>query len=200
MRTPYTPGDPHRTRDVLDEHGGKVAAELGSAARYVPHDVTSEEQWRRITARALEQSPNDARILEVRRESAEKIVTEALGLKYAGDRDGAMRLAKLAVELNPDLPTAQRLAAELEAEALASAPTATATAAIDVRAAPSGSAKSGAPKSTGKAALPPSSALPPSKGQPSTVVPAKSGKPNVPPKNTGGPAVLPPTTNTGPWL
>ncbi len=153
-----------------------------------------------ITARALEQSPNDARILEVRRESAEKIVTEALGLKYAGDRDGAMRLAKLAVELNPDLPTAQRLAAELEAEALASAPTATATAAIDVRAAPSGSAKSGAPKSTGKAALPPSSALPPSKGQPSTVVPAKSGKPNVPPKNTGGPAVLPPTTNTGPWL
>jgi len=40
--------------DVLDAHGQKVAADLGSAARYVPHDVTSEEQWRRITARALE--------------------------------------------------------------------------------------------------------------------------------------------------
>jgi 3alpha(or 20beta)-hydroxysteroid dehydrogenase len=40
--------------DVLDERGEKIAAELGDAARYVPHDVTSEEQWRRITERALE--------------------------------------------------------------------------------------------------------------------------------------------------
>jgi len=40
--------------DVLDERGEKLAAELGSAARYLPHDVTNEEQWRRLAARVLE--------------------------------------------------------------------------------------------------------------------------------------------------
>jgi len=39
--------------DVLDERGEKVAAELGSAARYLRHDVTSEEQWQRIVSSAL---------------------------------------------------------------------------------------------------------------------------------------------------
>jgi 3alpha(or 20beta)-hydroxysteroid dehydrogenase len=40
--------------DLLDARGERVAAELGDAARYVPHDVTSEAQWRRIVERALE--------------------------------------------------------------------------------------------------------------------------------------------------
>jgi 3alpha(or 20beta)-hydroxysteroid dehydrogenase len=39
--------------DVLHERGEKVAAELGEAAAYVPHDVTSEEQWQRIVERVL---------------------------------------------------------------------------------------------------------------------------------------------------
>ncbi len=39
--------------DVLDERGEKVAADLGSAARYLHHDVTSEEEWQRIVASAL---------------------------------------------------------------------------------------------------------------------------------------------------
>jgi 3alpha(or 20beta)-hydroxysteroid dehydrogenase len=40
--------------DVLDERGEKVAAELGDAASYVSHDVTSEAQWQRIVGRALD--------------------------------------------------------------------------------------------------------------------------------------------------
>ncbi|MEV5751364.1 glucose 1-dehydrogenase [Actinoallomurus sp. NPDC052308] len=32
--------------DVLEEEGGKLAAELGDAARFVPMDVTSPEDWR----------------------------------------------------------------------------------------------------------------------------------------------------------
>jgi 3alpha(or 20beta)-hydroxysteroid dehydrogenase len=40
--------------DVRDEAGAAVAKEIGGAARYVPHDVTSPEQWQRIVAAALE--------------------------------------------------------------------------------------------------------------------------------------------------
>jgi len=39
--------------DVLDERGEKLAAELGPAAAYLSHDVTSEAQWQRIVERAL---------------------------------------------------------------------------------------------------------------------------------------------------
>jgi 3alpha(or 20beta)-hydroxysteroid dehydrogenase len=40
--------------DVLDERGEKVAAGLGSAARYLHHDVTSEAQWQQVVAAALD--------------------------------------------------------------------------------------------------------------------------------------------------
>src|SRR5262245_48138805 len=39
--------------DVLDEAGEAVARSLGAAACYVPHDVTSADQWERIVAAAL---------------------------------------------------------------------------------------------------------------------------------------------------
>ena len=92
-----------------------------------------------LTDKALEQSPNDARILEIRHDAADKIVTQALGLKYKGDTEGATRLAKLAVEMNPDLPTAQQLLSELQAEAVAAEPTASATSTADAKAIPTAS-------------------------------------------------------------
>ena len=39
--------------DVLDERGEKAAAQLGGAARYLHHDVTSDEEWQRIVSSAL---------------------------------------------------------------------------------------------------------------------------------------------------
>jgi len=39
--------------DVRHEAGEKVAAEIGSAAAYVPHDVTSEAEWQRIVERTM---------------------------------------------------------------------------------------------------------------------------------------------------
>ena len=39
--------------DVAHEAGEAVAKSLGDAACYLPHDVTSAEQWQRIVARAL---------------------------------------------------------------------------------------------------------------------------------------------------
>lgn len=34
--------------DLQEERGAKVAAELGEAALFLPHDVTSEESWQRV--------------------------------------------------------------------------------------------------------------------------------------------------------
>lgn len=39
--------------DVLDEEGAATAAELGERARFQHHDVTSEEDWARVTAFAV---------------------------------------------------------------------------------------------------------------------------------------------------
>ena len=40
--------------DVREEDGQKVADALGETATFVAHDVTQEDQWERIVARALE--------------------------------------------------------------------------------------------------------------------------------------------------
>ncbi|MFE0105002.1 SDR family oxidoreductase [Streptomyces sp. NPDC059009] len=39
--------------DVLEEEGKATAAALGERARFVRHDVTSEEEWQRVTAFAV---------------------------------------------------------------------------------------------------------------------------------------------------
>jgi 3alpha(or 20beta)-hydroxysteroid dehydrogenase len=38
--------------DVLEDEGRTVAKDLGDAARFVPHDVASESDWRRVMATA----------------------------------------------------------------------------------------------------------------------------------------------------
>ncbi|WP_437969929.1 protein kinase [Sorangium sp. So ce260] len=76
-------------------------------------DTPPGENVKDIIAQALARWPRDARLVELRRESSERIVADALGRKYAGDRAGAIRLARLAVELHPELTTAQHLVAEL---------------------------------------------------------------------------------------
>ncbi|KOV66377.1 glucose 1-dehydrogenase [Streptomyces sp. MMG1121] len=39
--------------DVLDQEGEATARELGASARFLHHDVTSEEDWRRVADHAL---------------------------------------------------------------------------------------------------------------------------------------------------
>ncbi|MGW1005540.1 glucose 1-dehydrogenase [Streptomyces sp. NPDC002520] len=41
--------------DLLDDEGRTTAEKLGDAARFVRHDVTSEEDWRRVAAYAVEE-------------------------------------------------------------------------------------------------------------------------------------------------
>ncbi len=67
-----------------------------------------------ITDRAMQKFPGDGRFVSIRQEAAERIVTDALGRKYAGSVDEALHLARLAVTLAPSLKAAQQLAHELE--------------------------------------------------------------------------------------
>ncbi|MGW0994395.1 glucose 1-dehydrogenase [Streptomyces sp. NPDC002523] len=41
--------------DLLDDEGRATAEKLGDAARFVRHDVTSEEEWQRVAAYAVEE-------------------------------------------------------------------------------------------------------------------------------------------------
>ncbi|WP_437838007.1 serine/threonine protein kinase [Sorangium sp. So ce1153] len=85
-------------------------------------DAPPGENVRDILSLALARWPGDARLTALRRESSERIVTDALGRKYAGDRAGAIRLAKLAIELHPELTTAQHLVVELSGSPPGTAP------------------------------------------------------------------------------
>lgn len=68
-----------------------------------------------ILDHALAKWPRDERVKEARREAAERLVTSALGRKYAGDTKEALHLARIAAGLHPQLTTARFLVAELEA-------------------------------------------------------------------------------------
>ncbi|WP_437691650.1 serine/threonine-protein kinase [Sorangium sp. So ce176] len=95
--------------DSLDAHIERARDCMGRHA----WDAPPGENVKDLLSQALARWPRDPRLAELRRESSERIVTDALGRKYAGDRAGAIRLAKLAVELHPELTTAQHLVLEL---------------------------------------------------------------------------------------
>ena len=67
-----------------------------------------------LTDRALEISPGDRHVLALRRTAADRILSDALGKKYGGSNDEALRLAKLALRLNPQHAAADHLVEELE--------------------------------------------------------------------------------------
>ena len=94
-----------------------VEANLDAARECVRRhawDSPPQHNVKDITDSALQRWPGDARVLDLRREAAERLVTDALGRKYAGDSTEALHLAKLALEFHPPLTTAQHLVAELE--------------------------------------------------------------------------------------
>jgi len=171
-------------------------------------DAPAGHNFKEITDQALARWPGDARIADLRREAAERLVPAALGRKYAGDLPEAIHLIRLALEFNPQLTTAQHLAAELEqggspaiAPSEGESPSASASAAM-----PEPDRPTGSPRKP-KAVPSPTSRSP---AHPS----AHPKAPDPNPKPTGGGAVLPPQppplstdhapppvpTATGPWL
>ncbi|MDC3954234.1 serine/threonine protein kinase [Polyangium jinanense] len=176
-------------------------------------DAPPGDNVKEILETAHARWPGDARVKELRREAAERLVTSALGRKYAGDPAEALHLARIAVSLNPSLTTAQHLVAELESKAPADLAPATSSA---PRAVPTDHRPNGrfpAPRPTGKDGKPlpsASAATPP--GPTATPTPTSTTKgpagastgpdgpvlpPTPPPLPTTDPA---PTPTGGPWL
>jgi serine/threonine-protein kinase len=194
-----------------------VEGRLGAARdamRRQAWDAPPGDNVKEILDVAAARWPSEPRVKDLRREAAERLVTSALGRKYAGDNVEALRLARLAVALNPSLTTAQHLVVELDAKTrpdLAPAGPATTqspTAGAEVPGSrPLGArgplrAKDGKPQPASTAAPTALPHAPAPAAQPTaqpTAQPASEGSPVLPPSP---PALPGPTTPSsgGPWL
>jgi eukaryotic-like serine/threonine-protein kinase len=172
---------------AADSIEGRLEA-ARDAMRRQAWDAPPGDNVKDILDAALAKWPSDSRVKELRREAAERLVTGALGRKYAGDLAEALHLAKIAVSLNPSLTTAQHLVAELEARPRS-----------DVVPAPDPSAKTSPPNPNGPRGPQPPSSRTTKDGKP---VPTASAGPSAAPAPSGttapkGPAmdspVLPPS-------
>jgi serine/threonine-protein kinase len=187
--------------------GSATASESVEAAMDEARDAMRRRAWdappghnfKELTDAARARWPTDTRVTDLRHQAAVALVNDALDRKYANDVPEATHLVKLALYFNPDLTTAQHLAADLEA---ASAP--------DV--APAGSA-SGGPSDRGskgrrgrdgkQADAKDPHAPPPPKGsaQPAPVAPPPPPTGAVlPPPPAPHPPDHPPPASTAPWL
>jgi serine/threonine-protein kinase len=88
-------------------------------------DTPPDDNVKDILDKALAKWPGDSRVANLRREAAERLITNALGRKYAGDTHEALHLARIAVSFQPSLTTAQHLVAELEGKTAPDASTVT---------------------------------------------------------------------------
>jgi serine/threonine-protein kinase len=148
-------------------------------------DAPPGRNFKEITEAGLARYPDNARLLDLRRDAAERLVSEALGRKYAGDTAEALRFVRLALAWNPGLTTAQHLAVELEGSR-------TPDVAPTQSAAPGAGDKGGkGNKKGGPRAPDPRSAAPITSAAPSGA--------QLPPSPTP-PAPTPPPSSTGPWL
>jgi serine/threonine-protein kinase len=165
-------------------------------------DAPSPGNIQALTDRALARFPGEPRILELRREAAERMVSDALGRSYAGDRESARRIARLAIELHPRLTSAQHLLAELEAAmAVATAtPAPPSTPSKQTAATPARSSPEPAPPLATSASAHQKPPRPGSTAQPASAAgPAPSAE--LPPKPN--PSITPvsaPDPSSTPWL
>jgi serine/threonine-protein kinase len=160
-------------------------------------DAPARQNVREILADVGARWPADARVADLRHEAAQRLVSDALGRKYAGNAGDALHLAHLALELNPDSTTAQHLVADLER---AQTPP-------EVAPAPD----AGPVEAHGTLRPPPRRW--PGGPAPRPVEPPSAGHPTATSAPTAGAAVLPPSppplptdqalpapSSTGPWL
>ena len=109
-------------RQVALMAGGQHASDAVETALARGRDAMRKHAWtappganvKELLGDAATRWPSDPRVLDTRREAAEMLVSEALGRKYAADVPEAIRLAELALEIDPTSTTAQHLVAELE--------------------------------------------------------------------------------------
>jgi serine/threonine-protein kinase len=173
------------------EQGDSLEATLDEASECMKRhawDAPPGKNFKEISAQALARFPDNVRVRELRREAADRLVNDALGRKYAGDTAEALHLVRLALELNPELTTAQHLAADLEGpRAPDIAPAASGSAAAIDRKPPRKGGRDGKPEPRGAPSATASAA-------PSAPPGALLPNPTPPPPPSAPPA------STGPWL
>jgi hypothetical protein len=99
-----------------------IEAQLARANEALLHqrwDSPRGDNVRDITTEALSRWPNDPQLLRLRTLACDDVVKAARVKRDKGDAGEALRLARLAYELDPSDDQAQRLVAELEAQAQA---------------------------------------------------------------------------------
>jgi serine/threonine-protein kinase len=105
-----------------------VLEEAREAERRHAWDGPPGRNFKELTDLALARWPQSTALRDLRRDGADRLLADALGRKYANDPAEALRLVRIALELNPDLTAAQHLAAELAQPKPVDAPSATAAA------------------------------------------------------------------------
>ena len=102
--------------------GPRVAAASADAQIARASEALKSKRWdtppgdnvKDLTSDGLARWPGDARLLDLRARATDELVKEALDHKFSGDLTEALRLARLARELDPSDTTAQHLVDELE--------------------------------------------------------------------------------------
>jgi serine/threonine-protein kinase len=156
-------------------------------------DSPAHENVKEVTERALLHFPGDPRILELRRDAAERLVGDAVGRKYAGDNREALHLAKLALEFDPSQTTAQHLAAELEGGAKAPE-------VAPASSEPKEPDRPGAPKTSARKTTTTKGTAPQATGAPTTSANVGPVLPPTPPPLPTDQAPPPAPSSSGPWL
>ena len=110
------------------------------------------ENVKDITDEGLRRWPDDRRLLDIRVRAANELISQAIAQRSAGDVLEALRLAKIAHDLDPHDPSAKRLVEQYEAELAAFSPSAAPTLAKPPKRPPTPSTT--APKSTGSGLQP----------------------------------------------
>ena len=96
---------------------GSVEDHVAHAAEALKHkrwDAPPGDNVKDLTADGLTRWPGDTRLTDIRERASDELVKEALGQKFSGNITEALRLARLARELDPNDTTAQHLVQELE--------------------------------------------------------------------------------------
>ena len=85
------------------------------------------ENVKDITDEGLRRWPNDRKLLDIRVRAANELISQAIAQRSAGDVLEALRLAKIAHDLDPHDPSAKRLVEQYEAELASFSPSAAPT-------------------------------------------------------------------------
>jgi hypothetical protein len=174
--------------------------------RHRAWDAPTGRNFKDITDAALARWPMSKALTDLRSEAAELVVHDALARKYANDPVEAARLVALALSFDPQLTTAQHLAAELaSAQAPEIAPAPSSAASVDhvksshrPRDARDARDARGDAKPDPRAPTP----RPPASGAPATAPlgPVTAGAVLPPPPVPRPRSDAPAPSSTGPWL